>query len=201
MTLVESTTPLRWGELDLPLFGLGCDHEGRPVEPAAFFCLAVDGESLWFLAGHGRPARLHAQARPGRFQAGLWEHDVAECFLLDPASGRYLELNLAPNGAWWSCEFLAPRRRADEYDIALPGVSTHADLAADGSWLAAMRLPLDVLRARIGFGAETRANVTMILESPRQRFLSACDLGGVLDFHQPARFLPLRRQAAGQSGD
>ena len=56
-------------------------------------------------------------------------------------------------------------------------------------WLAAMAIPLDLLRARLNFGPETRLNVTMILESPEQKFVSATDLGaGEPDFHQPQRF-------------
>jgi hypothetical protein len=114
---------------------------------------------------------------------------VAELFLADPASGRYFEFNLAPNGAWWSCEFTAPRVRAEETDITMPEVATFADLAADGSWVAAMALPLDLLNARLGFGPATRGNVAMILESPGQRFVTAADLGGgEPDFHQPDRF-------------
>lgn len=149
----------------------------------------MDQRRLWFIAHHRRPAMLHPQARPGMFQAELWRYDVAELFLADPASGRYFEFNLAPNGAWWSCEFTAPRVRAEETDIVMPEVATFADLAADGSWVAAMALPLDLLKARLGFGPETRANVTMILCSPDQRFITAADPGGgEPDFHQPDRF-------------
>jgi hypothetical protein len=59
----------------------------------------------------------------------------------------------------------------------------------DGSWVAAMALPIELLKARLDFGPATRLNVTMILESPRQRFLSAADLGAdEPDFHRPGRF-------------
>ena len=123
------------------------------------------------------------------FQAELWRYDVAELFLADPVSGRYFEFNLSPNGAWWTCELTAPRVRAEEIDIVIPEVETFSDMAVDGSWLAAMSVPLDLLRARLNFGAGTRANVTMILESPEQRFITASDLGGgEPDFHQPGRF-------------
>ena len=189
MTIFTSGRPLQWGELDVPMLGLEKDWFGNPLQPPAAWCLAMDPRRLWFIAHHRRPATLHPQARPGLFQAELWRHDVAELFLADPASGRYFEFNLAPNAAWWSCEFTAPRVRAEETDIAMPEVATFADLAADGSWVAAMALPLDLLRARLGFGPATRANVTMILESPAQRFITAADLGaGDPDFHLPDRF-------------
>jgi hypothetical protein len=189
MTIFTSPRPLAWGELDVPLLGLEKDLEGGKLEPAPAFSLITDPRYLWFVATHRRPAELHPQARPGVFQAGLWQHDVAELFLATPGGERYFEFNLAPNGAWWSCEFTSPRVRAEAVDIAMPDVATFAEMAPDGSWVAAMALPLDVLRARLDFGTGSRVNVAMILESPVQRFLSATDLGGgEPDFHQPDRF-------------
>jgi hypothetical protein len=165
------------------------DWHGARLEPAAGFALVADAERLWWIANHRRPALLHPLGRPGKFQAELWRYDVAELFLADPRSGRYFEFNLAPNGAWWTCEFTAPRVRAEAVDIAMPEVATFSELAADGSWVAAMAVPLDLLRARLDFGLETRANVTFILESPQQRFISAAALGdGEPDFHRPERF-------------
>lgn len=189
VTIFKTPQPLRWGSLDLPLFGLGRDWHGDPVRPAAGFSLAVDDRHLWFVVHHDKVARSHPEARPGAFQAELWRHDVAELFLADPVSGRYFEFNLAPHGAWWCCEFTAPRVRAVETDVAMPGVETFTEVAEDGAWLAAMALPLDLLRARLDFGPETRANVTFILGSPNQSFISAATLGGNMpDFHQPAKF-------------
>lgn len=188
MTIFTSPVPLIWGELDVPLFGLGADLQGVPLQPPAAFSLVMDARYLWFIANHRSPARIHPLARPGAFQAELWKHDVAELFLADPVSGRYFEFNLAPNGGWWSCEFTAPRVRADEVDIAMPEVATFAEIAPDGAWLAAMAIPLDLLRARLDFGPGTRANVTMILESPAQKFISATPLPGEPDFHQPGHF-------------
>jgi hypothetical protein len=189
MTIFKAARPLRWGSLDLPLFGLGRDWHGDPVRPAAGFSLAVDDRHLWFVAHHDGAARPHPEARPGAFHAELWRHDVAELFLADPVSGRYFEFNLAPHGAWWCCEFAAPRVRVGETDVAMPDVATFAEAADDGAWLAAMALPLDLLQARLDFGPQTRANVTFILGSPQQSFLSVADLGGNSpDFHQPAKF-------------
>lgn len=192
MMIFQSSRTMAWGALDVPLFGLSRDLAGAALEPPASFSLVADPTHLWFVATHRKPAKLHPDARPGGFQKELWQHDVAELFLADPVSGRYLEFNLSPNGAWWSCEFTAPRVRADEVDIAMPDVATFSELAADGTWVAAMALPLDLLRARIDFGEKTRANVTFILESPAQRFISAADLPGEPDFHQPDRFPEIR---------
>jgi hypothetical protein len=192
MTIFTSPGPLVWGKLDVPMLGLERDWQGMAVRPPAAYSLAMDARRLWFIAHHRRSARLHPLARPGRFQADLWLHDVAELFIADPVSGRYFEFNLAPNGAWWSCEFTAARIREEAADIVMPEVATFADIAADGAWLAAMAIPLDLLRARLDFGPRSRVNVALILESPVQRFVSAADLGGgAPDFHQPQRFSEL----------
>jgi hypothetical protein len=189
MTVFTSSQPLVWGELDVPLFGLDKDLNGVPVSVPAAYSVVLDPHRLWFIANHRQPASIHPHARPGAFLAGLWQYDVAEIFLADPASGRYLEFNLAPNGAWWSCEFTAPRVRADEAEIAMPEVATFSELSADGSWLAAMAIPRDLLEARLDFSSRSCMNVTMILESPEQKFLSAVPLAGAVpDFHQPGRF-------------
>lgn len=193
MTIFTSPRPLLWGELDIPLLGLVADWHGASVSPPAGYVLAADARRLWFIAHHRKPAELHPQARPGDFQAGLWQYDVAELFLADPASGRYFEFNLSPNGAWWACEFTAPRVREEEADIVMPEVATYADMAADGSWVAAMAIPLDLLQARLDFGPRTRANVAMILGFPDRIHLSAGDLGGgEPDFHRPQAFPEIR---------
>jgi hypothetical protein len=189
MTIFKSPSPLIWGELDVPLFGLVTDLQKETLRVSAAFCLVMDTRHLWFLANHREPATIHPQARPGIFKTDLWQYDVAELFLADPVTGRYFEFNLAPNGAWWSCEFTAPRVRAETAEIPMPEIVTFSEMSEDGAWLAAMVLPLDLLRARLDFGVNTRANVAMILESPAQKFLSASDLSGPEpDFHQPQRF-------------
>ncbi len=201
ITIFESTSPLDWGALDLPLLGIPRDWNGAAMDPVPGFSLACDPHSLWFVAHHRAPASWHPQSRPGVFQADLWKYDVAELFIADPDRGRYLEFNLAPNSAWWSCEFTAPRQRAEAADVAFPEVRTWADLSPDGAWVAAMAIPLDLLRARIDFGAKTRANVCMILGSPDRRFLTAAPLGdGEADFHRPASFPPVTFQSLSAIG-
>ncbi len=181
--------PLRWGGLDMNLFGIEGDCAGEKFAKPITFGLAVDQDYLWFVGGHQEPALIHPQARPGEFQGELWKYDVAEFFLLDPVSGRYLEFNLAPNGAWWSAMFTAPRVRASDEDVPFAGVATYAELAPDGSWLAAAAIPLKHLKSELNFGDGVRMNVNFILNSPDQRFASATDLGGGdADFHQPGKF-------------
>jgi len=189
MLIEHKKEPLFWGALDLGLFGLNKDWHGEAVDPPAAFGMGIDHGSFWFVATCRQPATLHPKARPGEFTPELWKYDCAEFFLSHPPSGRYLEFNLAANGAWWSAEFTAPRVKAHEEELPVPGVKTFSELSADGSWLAAVSIPLDILQARFDFGEQTKMNVAFIINSPEQQFLSAVPLtGDEPDFHQPELF-------------
>jgi len=189
MNIQISDQPLRWGELDVGLFGLANDWHGKLIDKPLTFGLAVDHDYLWFIACHETPAMIHPEARPGAFQPELWRYDVAEFFLLDPSTGRYLEFNLAPNGAWWSAFFTGPRVCENAMDTPLEGVATYADLAPGGGWMTAAALPLKTLREELNFGDQSMMNVTFIVNSPEQQFISAVKLNGSEpDFHQPEKF-------------
>jgi hypothetical protein len=192
MQIIRSGQVLAWGALDVPLFGLSRAWDGSEVSPALAFSVVWDPERLWFIAAHSRAAHLHPGAQPGCFQAELWKYDVAELFLSNPIHGHYLELNLAANGAWWSCEFTAPRLRRFTDDTPFPGVETHATQTPDGGWVSAMSIPVVELEARIGFGEGSCGNVTFITGAPASRYVSAVKLPGTEpDFHQPAHFSKL----------
>ena len=126
---------------------------------------------------------------PCEFAEALWRYDVAELFIKDAHSDRYLEFNLAPNGAWWSAEFVGPRVRACTEDIPIVGVKTYSKTSADGYWQAAASIPLSFLKSDFSFGQGSRVNVTFIVDSPEQKFLSIAALPGAKpDFHQPEYF-------------
>lgn len=189
MNIEISDQPLRWGELDVGLFGLANDWYGKLLDKPLTFSLAVDLDYLWFIACHETPATIHPDARPGAFQPELWKYDVAEFFLCDPTTGRYLEFNLAPNGAWWSAFFKAPRERENPEDIPLEGVATYADLAPNGAWMTAAALPLSTLRKELNFGDQSTMNVSFIVNSPDQQFISAAKLQSEKpDYHRPNEF-------------
>lgn len=189
MNVEISEKPLRWGELDVALFGVAKDWYGEALKQPVAFGFAVDQDYLWFVAAHQQAALVHPLARPGQFQPELWKFDVAEFFIVNPETGRYLEFNLAPNGAWWSAFFTAPRVRENEQDTELEGVATYAELAPDGGWTTAAAIPLHVLKNELNFGDATKMNATFIVNSDDQKFLTAADLGnGEPNFHQPDKF-------------
>jgi hypothetical protein len=193
MLILRAAQPLQWGDLSLPVWGLQRDWFDATLASPMMFSLAEDEQRLWFVAAGKSPAKIHPQARPGAFVAELWRYDCAELFLADPVSGRYFEFNLAANGAWWSAEFLAPRQRAESIDIAFPEVATYAELSPDGGWMSAIAIPVDLLKARLGWSDSSLINVTFIVNSPEQQCLTAARLPGEEpDFHQPAHFSSFR---------
>ncbi len=178
---------IEWGEIDVALFAAALDWNGKPLKSPVGFSFAMDDTSFWFIATHAEPADLHPKARPGQFTPELWKHDVAEFFLTNPMNGRYLEFNLAANGAWWAAEFSGPRDGMGE--APLQGVETFSDLAPDGRWLVAAKFDLTMMRERFSLSPDSTMNATFIVNSPEQQFVTATDLGGgEPDFHQPSKF-------------
>lgn len=177
----DSHDPL-WAQLEQ-------DWSGQCIGAPASFALLADPQNLWFFARREKRASISPDARPHEFFEGLWNHDVAELFIKDAVSERYLEINLAPNGAWWSAEFNGPRMRARSEASVIEGVQSHSRTCVDGSWQAALAIPISYLELHFGFGMDSRLNVTFIVDSPEQRFLSAVRLpGDTPDFHQPGYF-------------
>lgn len=173
----------------MPWQEVATDWYGEAVLPPVQFSFQLGARDLSFHARRRHPASCHPDARQGRFQAGLWQYDVAEFFLLDPGSGHYLEVNLAPNGAYWCCEFSAPRRQVGECRDceARARGSCH-----DAGWEASLTMPRGWLEARFHLGTTSRLNATFILDSPTPRYLSAAPLPGAQpDFHQPDAFPPV----------
>lgn len=136
----------------------------------------------------------------GQFTPELWRADVAELFLTNPLTGRYLELNFSPSGAWWSCLFSAPRvpQYAEPWQIA--GLSAAAGRDEAG-WMVCAEFPeAEVLSAlEVRRWAELRGNVYAISRGSQQdRFCSAAPLEGSRpDFHRPGQWLPVRRECCG----
>jgi hypothetical protein len=127
----------------------------------------------------------------GHFVEGLWEADVVELFLLNPATGFYLEFNLGPRGGWWCCSFSLPRARVDENPKPLPGVRAVANLTEAG-WGSSLAVPLHSLPQCLSFDlGKTRGNITFCLGAPQQ-YITLADLGGgEPDFHRPEKWLPI----------
>ncbi len=188
--LVERTKDrLSWDTLDLSWSSIERDWYGQQIGVPASFALIMDPASLWFVAKRDQRPRVLPGALPCEFTPELWRFDVAELFIRDVCSSRYLELNLAPNGAWWSAEFDQARQRSSTDDQPIQGLETHALMTCSGGWQAAACIPLSYLEAAFGFGAHSTVNVAFIVDSPEQVFTSKAKLpGSQPDFHQPDYF-------------
>ena len=139
----------------------------------------IENRLLWEIEG---PAPLAGPPAfpPGGFIEGLWEQDVAECFLLDRQTGGYTEYNLSPGGAWWAAEFTAPRIRRDpQPPPTCFGVRLETQWTAAG-WLGRMEMRLpSAERFAVNFTA-----VVMTAEGCCYYSLSPLG-GGRPDYHRP----------------
>jgi len=183
--------------LEAPLRWL-VPHPAQPA-PAGF---SVRAAAVWTGPGslqvrfdvRGPAGALHwpAPAREPVRRDGLWQHTCCELFV-QAGGGRYLELNLAPEGHWAGYSFNAYRSRAaQELAWQAPQVEAKATAGKDGvgHWLlqATLELPVPVApQATIGLCAvlETGRDATpsyWALAHPRAQ----------PDFHDAAGHLPTK---------
>ncbi len=160
---------------------------GRSAHPP-FFDLQMDQNHFYFVAGRNTQPITHPEATLGRYQEELWKYEVAEFFLSDPENGTYLEFNLSPEGAWWSCRFEAPRQPLALEPQALEGIETFSR-QQDNQWAAMAKIPL----AQLGKIPQQRLNVCFITNHREQKFYTAAPpQTEAPDFHQPHHFLPIK---------
>jgi hypothetical protein len=182
------------------------DWSGIPAPDGPRWALWARGGRLHFWAAADLPPTLTGSAGGGEFIEGLWEGDVAELFLLNPATGFYMEFNLSPGGAWWCCAFDAPRVRSGS-PAPLPGVTARA-AELDVGWEAELAVPLASLPQGLALDpfdpldpGATKGNVTFCLGRPQRHFTLADLGGGEPDFHRPSKWVPLRGMLGGPNRD
>lgn len=134
---------------------------------------------LWEFAGPAPLAGRLAFPALG-FIEGLWEEDLAECFLLERHTGCYTEYNLSPGAAWWAAEFSAPRVRRDPQPDPLSFGVRLETRWTDTGWSGRMEIPLPS-------AAEFAVNFTAVVKTPGGCcYYSLAPLGsGRPDFHRP----------------
>lgn len=132
---------------------------------------------------------------PG-FIEGLWRFDCGELFLFQPETSRYLEINIAPNGAWWSCVFSDVRCR--DGGVEPPIIQVMTSDSEEGNWRIGFRLSRREIARCIGSADNLLGNVTLILggcpetDVPLGNLHSVATLGAV-DFHRPHEWVPLEQ--------
>lgn len=155
------------------------------LNPPVHFSLIYSNQIALFEAHRAAPAQIKPKSQAGVFQSELWQNDVAELFLHSGPGTPYLEVNLAPNGAWWMCWFDSIRHpRAEQPQFK--GVKASGILDKD-NWRARIEIPAALLPPI----EQLHINATFILNSPQQSFHSWAPLSGKEpDFHQPDQFRP-----------
>ena len=123
----------------------------------------------------------------GQYTEGLWEHDVAELFINNPNTGKYIEINIAPNGAWWLMLFTAPRQRDPHFVTDTFTLTPKVQQSKQGGQIS-LTIPHKLLHSLLG-STNYHYNVCFILgESPRQ-YMSLNQLNSKQpDFHRPDEF-------------
>ncbi len=171
---------------DAPWQQLTHEWYGHELLPGYEFRFTLTADALVFAARRAAPALLHPEARCGAFQENLWKYDTAEFFIATAEGERYMEFNLAPNGAWWAAAFTGPRV-VNEAVPAIPQGVVATGLASAEGWACEARIPLAYL-ALMGIEpgkTPCRLAAAAILESPEQLFFTtATDLSGAPDFHR-----------------
>lgn len=154
--------------------------DGVRLDVPLEWSLACDDHRMWFVCRIPGRASFDATHIGGTFVEGLWEHDVAELFLMD-AEGRYQEFNVSPTGAWWSCGFSAYRARATPSPV--PGeVLVEARLDTE-AWEVVFSVPLRDLS--IPLNKVVGVHISAISRSPYTRYLSSSPVvGATPDFHR-----------------
>ena len=83
---------------------------GLPKAGCAYRILDTnDGLEIGFIAKE--PPFIIDLTQHNQFYEGLWRADCGELWLASSESDRYIEINLGPNGAWWTCVFSSARTR------------------------------------------------------------------------------------------
>ena len=158
------------------------DWFGAPLHRTFPIVFAVSPEHCFIAASFALPLNTMSGTSRGEFVEGLWNFDVVELFLREDGTTRYQELNVAPNGAWWSAVFSDYRKRQD---AAPPqGVETHVEVS-HGEQLVGFRFPRASLSVQSGFTIASRANLCAVVGTSDSRryiaFHSRKD--SVPDFH------------------
>lgn len=180
----------------LPRTAISHEWHGSPVSPPLLFSLGLDSEALWFTASRAAAPLCDLSLSCGSFVEGLWEKELAEVFLCSAEGTRYLEINLSPTGAWWSCSFHSYRAR--DSSAALEGVTAWAETVTvqAKSWEATLRIPTASIASAVTFtpkSAEVRANVSgVMIMGASPLYLSYSNLEATQpDFHLTDKFSAL----------
>ncbi|HMS54841.1 MAG TPA: hypothetical protein PKA27_05530 [Fimbriimonadaceae bacterium] len=140
------------------------------------------------------PSTANPQAKG--FVYGLWREDCVELFIANRDTGRYVEFNFSPSGAWWSRVFEGIRMPANSE----PPLCEAVGHMGNESWSVEASVELDTIRAAIGGDPSTWVGNLIVLvggcddtdpdlDNLHSLATFSCSHA---DFHRPQDFLPFR---------
>ncbi len=176
---------------------LSRDWEGVVVQPPIGFSIQMEGNELVFRMQRAAVAHVKPGSRSGEFTPLLWKYDVTELFLRGEGVKPYMEINLAPNGAWWAAVFDDPRVDHPGVDAASMPVRSFGR-SESSQWAAELRLPLAVLETLGWKLPELHACACAVLRQAdgSYRYTSTSMRPGEKpDFHRPWDWVPAQLQA------
>lgn len=150
----------------IPKAQIDKDWSGVPLASPLSYSLSLFENTL-NLSG-AISTQLKPQAAQG-FRDKLWESDVVEVFLGHTSQEQYLELNLAPSGAWWAQSFESYRKPSSEkvgFERLQPRIESRLE---QNSWEFSFSIDLPSLPKP----EELSCNVTAIFGTEERQYLSA----------------------------
>lgn len=166
-----------------------------PASAQAGYCLEVFEEPGVLAVSfevHQKPAYLESISA-GTFYEGLWRYDCGELWLYSPSTQRYVEFNLAPNGAWWASVFSSPRIRDES---CIPPICDTSSVERADAWFCSLKVEISEIKRCLGTIEDLHANVTLILggcpdfDVPLENLHTIVPLPAV-NFHMPGHWLPI----------
>jgi hypothetical protein len=143
---------------------------GIPLPNPFTWSFAVDTNVLLFSCHVPfKPESFEQSHACNSFVEGLWERDVIEFFLLDSESGKYVEFNFSPTGAWWCMLFDEYHRRSISPSFITASVLQIATSTEE--WSIIVSVNIATLPFCIKFS--TQFHVTSIIHNPKPTYLSS----------------------------
>lgn len=181
-----------WDEaLRMPRTDVETDWWGNRLSRPFRYALGRDATHVVLVSDVPRSAPLPLGHKHGAFVENLAEPgtrtDTAEFFIM-LKHGRYFEVHVSPEGAWWYMEFSAYRTPNPGHRPS--GVETKVVKYAD-SWLGAIRIPLDQLPITPGSLVRFQATLALCSGSTPVYITSAGIPDFEPDFHSDRVFSEL----------
>jgi hypothetical protein len=182
-----------WAQvLTMPRAAVETDWWGRQLSRPFRYAIGRDPTYLVFVSEVPQAAPQPLGHKHGAYVENLAEPetrtDTAELFIM-LSDGRYFEVHISPEAAWWYMEFSAYRTRDAGYRPS--GVETTVEQCAD-YWIGAVRIPLNQLPISLGSLVGFQATLALCSGSAPIYVTSAGAPNFEPDFHDKRAFSELR---------